>query len=83
MKTINYNDYSFSLAREFSGFLQRKWEVKTSSSRNLIYVSQVGASTKFILRYERTSDALGGYNKPTKGDSILMTFFYYKLHIEI
>ena len=42
-----------------------------------------GAITKFILRYGRTSDTLGGYNKLTKGGYILMTFFYYKLHMEL
>ena len=41
------------------------------------------ALTKLILRYRQLSDTLEGYNKRTKGDSILMTFFYYKLHMEL
>ena len=45
--------------------------------------SRLGALTKFIIRYRRTNDSLGEYNKRTKGDSILMTFFYYKLHMEL
>ena len=36
-----------------------------------------------LFFYGWTSDTLGGYNKRTKGDSILMTFFYYKLHMEL
>ena len=44
---------------------------------------RLSAITKFILRYRRANDSLGEYNKRTKGDSILMTFFYYKLHMEL
>ena len=29
------------------------------------------------------TDGQGGYNKRTKGDSILMKFFYDKLHMEL
>lgn len=35
----------------------------------------IGAITKF--------DTLGRYNKRKKGDSILMMFFCYKLHMEL
>ena len=45
MKTVNYNDYSHDLAREFSGSLQKEWKVKTNSSRNLIHAWQVMLST--------------------------------------
>lgn len=41
----------------------------------------VGAITKFILCYGRTRDILRGHSKRTKDDSILMTFYYYKLHM--
>ena len=45
MKTVNYNDYSHDLAREFLGSLQKEWKVKTNSSRNLIHAWQVMLST--------------------------------------
>ena len=49
MKTANYNDYGYNLARVFSRFLPREEEVK-ASRRNLMTSNQVMYSTDTTQR---------------------------------
>ena len=65
------------------GYMSSALILAEAVENNQEYLVSDGAITKFILCYGRTSDTLGWYNKQTKGDSILMTFFYYKLHMEL
>ena len=75
----------FRLLGNFGKQKFRKWKKDFCYwlNKNELNNRQNSAITKFILRYGRRSDTSEGYNNRTKGDSIPMTFFYYKLHMKL